>query len=126
SVILWIIGNEIPGKETPAVAATAKNLSAFVRKLDPTRPVTGAVNGLSPDKDPFFAALDVAGYNYAVGGDHRVKDIYALDHQRVPSHLMFCTESYPLDTFGAWMAVLDHPYVIGNFVWTAWDYLGEA
>ena len=39
---------------------------------------------------------------------------------------MFCTESYPLDTFGAWMAVLDHPYVIGDFVWTAWDYLGEA
>ncbi|HLH51996.1 MAG TPA: glycoside hydrolase family 2 TIM barrel-domain containing protein [Verrucomicrobiae bacterium] len=126
SVILWSIGNEIPGKETPAVAESAKTLSAFVRKLDPTRPVTAAVNSLSPDKDPFFAALDVGGYNYAVGGDHGIKDVYAVDHERVPSRIMVCTESYPLDTFASWMAVLDHPYVVGDFVWTAWDYLGEA
>ena len=51
-----------------------KNVERVCPETDPTRPVTGAVNGLSPDKDPFFTALDVAGYNYAVGGDHRVKD----------------------------------------------------
>jgi beta-galactosidase len=126
SVILWSIGNEIPGRETPPVVATAKRLSEFVRQLDPTRPVTAAVNGLKPDKDPFFAALDIAGYNYAVGGDHGIKDIYRVDHQRVPGRIMVCTESYPLETFASWMAVLDHPYVIGDFVWTGWDYLGEA
>ncbi len=126
SVILWSIGNEIPGKTMPSMVATAKTLAAFVRQLDPTRPVTAAVNGLGPDNDPFFAALDVGGYNYAVGGDHGIKDIYGEDHQRVPGRVMVCTESYPLDTFGSWMAVLDHPYVIGDFVWTGWDYLGEA
>lgn len=126
SVILWSIGNEIPGKETPPVVATAKCLSEFVRQLDPTRPVTAAVNGLNSDKDPYFATLDVAGYNYAVGGDHGIHDIYSVDHQQVPGRIMVCTESYPLETFASWMAVLDHPYVIGDFVWTGWDYLGEA
>jgi beta-galactosidase len=28
--------------------------------------------------------------------------------------------------FDSWMAVKDHPYVIGDFVWTAFDYIGEA
>ncbi|MDQ3845186.1 MAG: DUF4982 domain-containing protein, partial [Bacteroidota bacterium] len=36
------------------------------------------------------------------------------------------TESYPLEAFGAWMEVVDHPYVVGDFVWTAFDYIGEA
>ena len=125
-VILWSIGNEIPGKTMPSTVATANTLAAFVRQQDPTRPVTAGVNGLGPDDDPFFAALDVGGYNYAVGGDHGIKDIYGEDHQRVPGRVMVCTESYPLETFGSWMAVLDHPYVIGDFVWTGWDYLGEA
>jgi beta-galactosidase len=40
--------------------------------------------------------------------------------------VMVGTESYALEAFGSWMNVLDHPYVIGDFVWTAWDYIGEA
>lgn len=39
---------------------------------------------------------------------------------------MVCTESFALEAFGSWMEVIDHPYVIGDFVWTAWDYIGEA
>jgi beta-galactosidase len=39
---------------------------------------------------------------------------------------MVGTESYPLEAFDSWMNVIDHPYVIGDFVWTAFDYLGEA
>jgi beta-galactosidase len=40
---------------------------------------------------------------------------------------MFGTESYPLTAFENWMAVLDNqPFVIGDFVWTGFDYLGEA
>lgn len=39
---------------------------------------------------------------------------------------MFGSESYPLEAFDSWMNVLDHPYVIGDFVWTAFDYVGEA
>jgi len=126
SVILWSIGNEIPNRINPEVIEVAKNLKDLIKLLDPTRLVTSAVNDLNPDKDPFFAVLDVGGYNYASGGDHNQKDMYELDHDRVPQRIMVGTESYPLEAFGSWMAVRDHPYVIGDFVWTAFDYIGEA
>lgn len=126
SVIMWSIGNEIPGRHRPDVVETAKILGDFVRKIDPARPVTSAVNDLKPDKDPYFATLDVAGYNYASGGDHNQESLYAQDHKRVPDRIMAGTESYPLEAFGSWMEVIDNPYVIGDFVWTAFDYIGEA
>lgn len=126
SVILWSIGNEIPNRQKPEVVEVARSLAEFIRKLDPTRPVTSAVNDLKPDKDPFFAVLDVGGYNYASGGDHNQASLYETDHLRVPERIMAGTESYPLEAFGSWMEVIDHPYVIGDFVWTAFDYIGEA
>jgi beta-galactosidase len=126
SVIMWSIGNEIPERATPEGVNTAKTLVAYIKSLDNTRPVTSAVNDLKPDKDPYFSTLDVGGYNYAVGGDSGRKDVYGEDHARAPDRIMVGTESYPLEAFGSWMAVEDHPYVIGDFVWTAWDYIGEA
>jgi beta-galactosidase len=126
SIILWSIGNEIPERGTAAGVETAKSLKQYVNSLDPTRLVTAAVNDLKPDKDPFFATLDVGGYNYGSGGDHLVADIFAKDHQRVPGRIMVGTESYALEAFDSWMAVQDHPYLIGDFVWTAFDYIGEA
>ncbi len=126
SVIMWSIGNEIPGRHRPDVVETAKMLGDFIRRSDPTRPVTSAVNDLKPDKDPYFATLDVAGYNYASGGDHNQESLYVQDHKRVPTRIMAGTESYPLEAFGSWMDVVDNPYVIGDFVWTAFDYIGEA
>jgi beta-galactosidase len=119
SVILWSIGNEIPSRAKPETVATAKALADYVRKLDPTRPVTSAVNDMGEDKDPYFSTLDVAGYNYMVGK-------YEADHARVGKRVMVATESFPLEAFDYWMGVVDHPYVIGDFVWTAFDYIGEA
>lgn len=126
SVILWSIGNEIPGMDSPEVAKTAQLLADFVHKNDPSRLVTAAVNGLNPGKDPFFAALDVAGYNYGSGGDHNKNNIFEIDHTRIPSRIMIQTESYPLEAFKSWMDVTDHPWLVGDFVWTAFDYIGEA
>ena len=126
SIILWSIGNEIPDHQKPEVVEVAKSLATYVRNLDPTRPVTSAVNDLKPYEDPYFATLDVAGYNYASGGDHDQMNLYAQDHARIPGRIMVGTESYPLEAFGSWMDVVDHPYVIGDFVWTAFDYIGEA
>lgn len=126
SVILWSIGNEIPNRQKPEVAGKAKMLGDYIRLLDPTRPITSAVNDLRPDKDPFFATLDIAGYNYASGGDHNQNNLYELDHNRIPQRVMVGTESFPLEAFGSWMDVEDHSYVIGDFVWTAFDYIGEA
>lgn len=126
SVIMWSIGNEIKEMENPEVIAVEKMLAERVRSLDPTRPVTAAVNQLRPEKDPYFANLDICGYNYAASGDHGVANIYVSDHERIPSRVMVGTESYPLAAYYAWMPVIDNTYVIGDFVWTAFDYIGEA
>jgi beta-galactosidase len=126
SIIMWSTGNEIPNRHRPEVARLSKTLAEYVRKLEPTRPVTSAVNELREDKDPYFATLDISGYNYAAGGDHLKQSLYETDHARVPGRIMVGTESYPLEAFDAWMNVVDHSYVIGDFVWTAFDYIGEA
>ncbi|HWV66562.1 glycoside hydrolase family 2 TIM barrel-domain containing protein, partial [Chitinophaga sp.] len=119
SIIMWSTGNEIPNREKQEVVKVAKMLSDFIRTLDNTRFVTCGVNGITADKDAFLATLDVAGYNYA-------RDKYVADHQRLPQRVMFATESLPLEAFDYWMGVTDHPWVIGDFVWTAFDYIGEA
>jgi len=126
SIIMWSIGNEIQERGEPEGFETAKMLTDYVRNLDPTRPVTSAVNGLGPDKDPYFATLDISGYNYSAGGDHGQKSIFEKDHERVPDRIMYCSESYPLEAYGAWMDAVKYPYVLGDFVWTGFDYLGEA
>jgi beta-galactosidase len=44
----------------------------------------------------------------------------------VPSRIIVQTESYPKDAFANWKLVQNHNYIIGDFVWTAVDYLGES
>jgi beta-galactosidase len=77
------------------------------------------VNDINDKKDAFFSALDICGYNYGVNR-------YVSDHERKPQRIMFATESYALTQFDYWMGVLDHPWVIGDFIWTGFDYIGEA
>lgn len=128
-VILWSIGNEIPQNDTAPVAATARMLAARVRELDPTRPVTSGVQGVNPKKDEFFAALDVAGYNYAMKwneGHTYTNNAYVEDHLRSPERVIVCTESFASQAFDYWIKAVDHPWVAGDFVWTGWDYLGES
>lgn len=119
SVIMWSIGNEIPDRSKPEVAAVSKMLADYVRGLDNTRAITAGVNGINQRPDAFIAPLDVAGYNYAV-------DQYVADHQRLPERVMMATESFALEAFDYWQAVEEHPWVIGDFIWTAFDYIGEA
>ena len=119
SVILWSVGNEIPERKTPEGAATAKLLADFIRSLDPTRPITSAYNEVSETADPYFSALDIAGYNYN-------PDRYAKDHARAPKRVIVGTESLPDRAFEYWHPVETMPWVIGDFVWTGMDYLGES
>jgi beta-galactosidase len=119
SIIMWSIGNELPYMGTQRVDDTAKILADYVRNIEPTRPVTAAVNSVSEKMDNFFSALDVCGYNYAT-------DQYVIDHERKPQRIMFATESYALTAFDYWMSVIDHPWVIGDFIWTGFDYIGES
>ena len=128
SVIMWSIGNEIPEAADTSGLRIAKSLAAEVHRLDPTRAVTEAMvdfmafmTGKSGwDKQAsHMALLDVVGYNY------RFMD-YEKDHVKYPNRIIVGTETMPPLSFENWQAVEDLPYVIGNFSWTAMDYLGEA
>ncbi len=126
SIILWSIGNEVMERDGRSGGADiARRLAERVRALDATRPVTAAIcstwDGLRvwADTDPVFAALDVGGYNYQW-------QQYEADHARHPHRMMIGTESFPKEAFENWQAVLEHSYVLGDFVWTSLDYLGEA
>lgn len=122
SIICWSIGNEIIERKKPEAVTTAHNLAARCRELDPTRPVTSALASWDSDweiYDPLAAEHDIVGYNYMI---HKAES----DHARLPSRVMWQTESYPHDAFANWIKVNDNPYIIGDFVWTGIDYLGES
>ena len=121
SIVMWSIGNEIAERGKPEAVETAKMLLQEIKKIDTTRPVTSAVVNFDKweNLDPLINVHDVAGYNYNL---HTAAD----DHKRVPSRIIVQTESYPKDAFNNWKLVQENNYVIGDFVWTAMDYLGES
>lgn len=122
SIFCWSIGNEIIERKSPEAVLTAYAMAGLVHKYDPTRPVTSALCAWDSDweiYDPLAAAHDIVGYNYLM---HKA----ASDHERVPNRIMMQTESYPRNAFSNWTQVVDHPYIIGDFVWTGIDYLGES
>lgn len=122
SIICWSTGNEVIERKKIEVVTTAKKLADKCRELDPTRPVTSALCAWDSDweiYDPLAAQHDIVGYNYMIFKSES-------DHQRVPDRVMWQTESYPRDAFSNWTKVADNSYIIGDFVWTAIDYLGES
>ncbi|HEX5663734.1 MAG TPA: glycoside hydrolase family 2 TIM barrel-domain containing protein, partial [Xanthomonadaceae bacterium] len=119
SVLFWSIGNEIPEDGTPEGVETGRRLAERVRRLDPTRPATQGINADPPRSTQQAAVLDVVGYNYHA-------HIFAEEHERLPELTMYTSESLPQDLFAYWRAVETKPWVIGDFVWTAVDYLGES
>ena len=122
SVIAWSIGNEIIERKSPQAVLDARRLAEAVRRIDPSRPVTQALAAWDSDweiYDPLAAEHDIVGYNYML---HK----HAEDHRRVPERVIWQTESYPRDAFSNWATVVDHPYVIGDIVWTGLDYIGES
>jgi beta-galactosidase len=148
SVIMWSIGNEIPeALGIPDGASWSRRQADFVRSLDNTRFVTSAIvmyidaeamttsdfSQLGPSPVPddpekdiwakltteFAQPLDVVGYNY-------MHQRYAIDGTRYPGRVIAGTETWPHMAYDYWKETERLPHVIGDFVWTAWDYLGEA
>jgi beta-galactosidase len=122
SIVMWSTGNEIPERGTPDATKTAKMLADEVKRMDTSRPVTSAIveNGKTWEVfDSLMDVHDVAGYNYHLQSA-------PADHVRDPSRVIVQTESYPRDAFANWNLVQNNSYIIGDFVWTAMDYLGES
>lgn len=63
--------------------------------------------------------VDITGYNYTAPR-------YQTDHEKYPNRVFMGSETYPGDLDYNWPLVEELPYVIGDFDWTGYDYLGEA
>ena len=126
SVVMWSIGNEIPGRHTDEGREAAARMRERIYLLDGTRPVTAALCTwdtfpLNWTEDSWKAAesLDVAGYNY-------IDWAYRRDLEKYPELVILGTESYAARAANMWNLVEEETGVIGDFVWTAVDYLGES
>jgi hypothetical protein len=144
SIIMWSIGNEIDYPNDPythpvlnteanpqswakydeklpnanRLGQIAKELVSIVKKLDTSRPVTaGLASVLMSNETGYAAALDVTGYNYQ---EFR----YAADHQKYPKRIIYGSENGM--SLEAWNAVAGNDYVLGQFLWTGFEYMGEA
>lgn len=69
--------------------------------------------------EAFTNGLDIVGYNY-------MEDKYPLDHEMFPERVILGSENYPNEIGIRWPMVESTPYVIGDFTWTAFEYIGEA
>lgn len=80
-----------------------------------------AANSDAADKvtSPCLDALDIAGYNYASGR-------YPMEGRKHPNRVILGSETFTQDIYKNWEMVKKYPYLVGDFMWTAWDYLGET
>jgi beta-galactosidase len=136
SVIMWSIGNEIDYPNDPfthpvlgndfrsthpraeELIPHGKRLVRAVKELDTTRPVTAALAKVEMTNAVGFPELlDIVGYNYQEGR-------YGDDHKSYPQRVIYGSEND--DNFGAWQAVANNEFIAGQFLWTGFDYLGEA
>lgn len=121
AIMAWSIGNEVIERKKLEVVTTAHKLAGKIREYD-GRPITSALAAWDDDweiYDPLAAEHDIVGYNYMI---HK----HEGDHLRVPGRVMWQTESYPKDAFRNWTLVNDYDYIVGDFVWTSIDYIGES
>ncbi len=123
SVILYSIGNEIPDQFNDDGWKLAKKLVDICHEEDPTRLATSACDqSYVSSRNGFMDELDIAGYNYI---DRLYKDsTYVPERRRFPQRLILGTET--TGRINYWLGVRDNDYVIGDFIWTGIDYLGET
>ena len=104
------------GKASPLVASKLMNFAVTLlpRLAQNVTPQKFARN-LSAAMEP----LDVTGINY---GTH----LTAALQDAAPGRLFVHSETYPSRIGQTWPVTRRCPNVIGDFLWTGWDYLGEA
>lgn len=89
-----------------SMVGTGMNKSANSKKVDEVT-------------SPGLNELDICGYNYASGR-------YGLEGKAHPERIVVGSETFPQTIAANWAMVKKYPYLVGDFMWTAWDYLGEA
>ena len=126
--ILWAAGlgidsfngdgaDDAPQEASAADASLAYN--TYVAKMGDVMELIASTPLVGKAVRPFFDALDIAGYNYGVSRYH-------ADLRARPDKLIFGSETMPYDLARNWRLVEGDPRIIGDFMWTSWDYLGEC
>jgi glycoside hydrolase family 2, candidate beta-galactosidase len=155
SVIMWFIGNEVEEQSNIEGSRVARFLQDVIRKYDSTRPISNGMDRPDDIlKNNMAATMDLVGFNYRpfkyeeaykklpqqlLLGSETVSTISSRDVYKFPVERKAMakypdqqTSSYdvehcswsnlPEDNF-----IYDEelPYMIGEFIWTGIDYLGE-
>lgn len=155
SVVMWSVGNEVPDQGTKGGQKLARWLQDIVHREDPTRPVTAGMDRIDAAiNNQFAATLDIAGFNYKparyeeaynklpqglILGTETASTVSSRGVYKFPvvkakekKYGDNQSSSYDLE-YCPWSQVPDDEfvkqdslqYVIGEFVWTGFDYLGE-
>jgi beta-galactosidase len=142
SVFLWSVGNEVENQGEPSMIAIQKTLTSFVRTLD-DRPVTCAlrpfsdfgkyidtpVSRLAELTKNLAEDVDVLGLNYFepwydVLTEKIDKPIVGTECYDYYSGGVYNYDDY--HTKNPWFFVTENDNVIGQFIWTGMEYLGES
>ncbi len=155
SVVMWSIGNEVPSQNLVSGCKTAAWLQSICHREDPTRPVTCGMDQVSDVLSNGFAAvLDIPGINYRtfrygecyqtlpqgfVLGSETASTVSSRGVYHFPVEKEFSVlhddhqcSSYDMASC-KWSNIPevdfalsdDYPWVLGQFAWTGFDYLGE-
>ena len=144
SIIMWSMSNEEGEGGKPQGRKIFAAMKEAVQKYDPSRPVTAAINGnFTPES--FIPMEDTLGMNYHNGDFEKI-------HAEFPGLMIYgsedanaktsrgtletsratglcseygCEASHDAGPWRSWAPVMEHPFVAGQFVWTAFDYRGE-
>jgi beta-galactosidase len=152
---MWSVGNEVREQPREGGHEVLRPLIETCHREDPTRPVTQGCDNIAADGGSttleFLELLDIVGYNYVDRWHERRELYHSIDRHAHPEWKMVGTESSPVrSAWGSyslgrdpgvvrpnyntgmiraeqlWKFVATHDYVIGDFMWTGIDYLGEA
>lgn len=155
SIIMWSAGNEVPDQWGEKGVVRAKFLQDTFHKEDPTRPVTVGMDQVKATMESGFGAiLDIPGLNYRVHlyeeayetfpqgfilGSETASTVssrgvykFPVEKASMKKYPDFQSSSYDLE-YCSWSNLPDDdfvlqddkPWVMGEFVWTGFDYLGE-
>ncbi len=129
---LMIIANSSVGKEmykeegglNNSAADSMSGMSSTVFNMITAKVGTSMNKSANSKKadlatSPSIDLLDIAGYNYGSGR-------YPLEAKAHPQRIILGSETFPQDIAKNWNMVKKYPYLVGDFMWTAWDYLGEV
>ena len=156
SIIMWSIGNEIREQVDENGCQIAHRLAGLCHALDPTRPITAACDQVKAEPvaayDAFLEELDLVGVNYTDRWRDRTETFFDEEKQEHPHWPLLGTEdvsvggvrgeyslsggdrpwgrsvycSSMLKAEKLWKYVSTRLFVIGDFMWTGVDYLGEC